>query len=201
MIAHLRGTLVSKTPAELIIDVHGVGFHVSIPLSTYEALGAVNEPVTILTHFHVREDAMQLFGFATEAERELFRSLLSISGIGPKMAQGILSGLRPAQLKQAIVAGDLQALTAIPGVGRKTAERVVLELRHSLGALDLEEPAVVPTSAQLKIQSEAMVALMALGYTRPSAEQALRAAGAARGGKNLSVEELITLVLQKAAKQ
>lgn len=201
MIAHLQGKLVSKSPAELIIDVHGVGFQVSIPLSTFEALGAPNELVTVLTHLHIREDVMQLFGFATEPERELFRSLLSISGIGPKMAQGILSGLRPAELKQAIVAGDLHALTSISGVGRKTAERIVLELRHKLGSLDLEEPAVVPTSAQRKIQTEAMVALMALGYTRASAEQTLRSIAAAPGGKDHSVEELITLALQKAAKQ
>lgn len=201
MIAHLKGTLVSKTPAEIILDVHGVGFRVNIPLSTFERLGSPGESVSILTHLHVREDAMQLFGFLTDAERELFRNLLSISGIGPKMAQGILSGLRPAELREAIVAGDIHALTSISGVGRKTAERIVLELRHSLGSLGLEEPAVVSTSAQRKIQSEAMVALMSLGYTKSNAEQALRSVTAAGGRANLSVEELLKLALQHAAKK
>ncbi len=201
MIAHLHGTIVSKSPTELILDVHGVGFQLSIPLSTFEVLGVPNSQTVILTHLHVREDAMQLFGFATEAERELFRSLLSITGIGPKMAQGILSGLRPAELKQAITAGDVRALTSISGVGKKTAERIVLELRDKLGPLEIQDRGPVPTSAQLKIQSEAMVALMSLGYTRATAEQTLRAIMARAGGKSLSVEDLIKQALQKSTPQ
>ena len=201
MIAHLLGTIVSKGPTELILDVHGVGFQLSIPLSTFEALGPPNSQATILTHLHVREDAMQLYGFATEAERGLFRSLLSISGIGPKMALGILSGLRPAALKEAIASGDLRALTSISGVGKKTAERIILELRDTLGAIEIEERGIPATSAQLKVQSEAMVALMSLGYSRATAEQTLRAVMVKAGGRSLSVEELITRALQKSTPQ
>lgn len=201
MIAHLQGTILAKSPAELVIDVHGVGFQVSIPLSTFEALGAVNAEVTILTHLHVREDAMQLYGFATEAERGLFRSLLSISGIGPKMAQGILSGLRPPELREAIAAGDLHALTSISGVGKKTAERIILELRDSLGPIEIEERAAAPAGAQMKMHTEAMVALMSLGFTRATADQALRAIMAQPGGKGLTVEELIKRALQKTSPQ
>jgi Holliday junction DNA helicase RuvA len=201
MIAHLQGTIVSKSAGELVLDVHGVGFQVSISLSTFEALAGPNDRVTILTHLHVREDAMQLYGFATDGERELFRNLVSVSGIGPKMAQGILSGLRPAELRTAIASGDLLALTAISGVGRKTAERIVLELRHKLGALEIAEPAVVHTSAQRKMHSEATVALMSLGYSKANAESALRAAASSAGAQDLSVEELITRALQQASQQ
>jgi Holliday junction DNA helicase RuvA len=198
MISHLQGKLAAKSPTEIILDVHGVGFQISIPLSTFEKLGELNGQTTILTYLHVREDALLLYGFATEAERELFRHLLSVSGIGPKMAQAILSGLKPVELQEAIVTGNLHALTSISGVGRKTAERIVLELRHKLGKMEIEEPAVIPSSAQLKIRSEAMVALMSLGYTRAGAEQALRSVISSSSRKDLSVEELIKQALQQA---
>jgi Holliday junction DNA helicase RuvA len=201
MIAHLQGTITAKSAGELILDVHGVGFQLSIPLSTFETLGAPGDKVTVLTHLHVREDAMLLFGFATESEREIFRSLLSVSGIGPKMAQVILSGLRPAELRDAIVRGDVLALTSISGVGKKTAERIVLELRETLGAMEITGPAMPASSLQMKSRSEAAVALMALGYTRQAADAALRAASEAARGADLPVEELIKRALQQAPKQ
>ena len=200
MISQLRGTIIRKDPTELILDVNGVGYQVIIPLSTYEQLGQSDGVVTILTHMHVREDLMQLYGFATEAERELFRLLISVSGIGPKMAQGILSGLSPSELKNAIVSNNLVALTSISGVGRKTAERIILELRHKLGKIETSEPAVVPTSSQLKVRSEALVALMSLGYQRSSAEKALRTVLSEASGMELSVEELIKRALRHASK-
>ncbi len=154
----------------------------------------------MLTYLHVREDLMQLFGFATEQERELFRLLISVSGIGPKMAQGILSGISPTELRAAILEGNLFALTSISGVGRKTAERIVLELKSKLGKLDfVPETAVTPTSLQMKARSEALVGLMSLGYTRASAEKALRAALNESANKDLSTEELIKRSLHRAA--
>ena len=133
MISALRGTLISKSPTEVIIDVHGVGYGISIPLSTYERLGETNAQTTLLTYLHVREDIMQLYGFFTEEERSLFRLLISVSGIGPKMAQGILSGIPAGDLKNHITSGNIGALTTIPGVGRKLGERLVVELRDKIG--------------------------------------------------------------------
>jgi Holliday junction DNA helicase RuvA len=200
MIAHLRGKLTQKSPTEIVIDVNGVGYVVSIPLSTFEKLDHTGDQVEILTYLHVREDAMQLFGFATEPERELFKLLISVSGIGPKMAQGILSGLSAADLREAILTGNIIALTSISGVGRKTAERIILELRTKLGRIDFIETVETPTSTQLKARSEALVALMSLGYTRANAEQALRTVINTSLRKDLSVEELIKQALQHATK-
>ncbi len=202
MISYLRGKITQSSPTELTIEVNGVGYLVYIPLSTYERIGQNDqEMTTILTHLHVREDLMQLFGFATEQERELFRLLISVSGIGPKMAQSILSGISPADLRAAILEGNLLALTSISGVGRKTAERIVLELRSKLGKLEfVPESATTPTSLQMKARSEALVGLMSLGYTRASAEKALRAVLNESPNKDLSTEELIKRSLRHATK-
>lgn len=200
MIAQLTGRLVRRSPTELVIDVNGVGYSVNISLSTFGSFQHSDGAVTILTYLHVREDALQLFGFATETERELFRLLISVSGIGPKMAQGILSGLNPAELRDAIAAGNLAALTSISGVGTKTAERIVLELRNRLGRTEAAEPGVVPTSAQLRTRSEALVALMSLGFTRQSAEKALQSVALETNHQNFTVEELIKRALHHAAR-
>jgi Holliday junction DNA helicase RuvA len=200
MIAQLTGRLVRSSPTELVLDVNGVGYSVHISLSTFGAVGQAGESLTILTHTHVREDLLQLYGFATETERELFRLLISVSGIGPKMAQGILSGLNPVELKEAIASGNLAALTSISGVGTRTAERIVLELRNKLGKTEAAESGLVPTSAQLKARSEALVALMSLGYSRPSAEKALQTVVREADRQNLTVEELIKRSLHHAAK-
>ncbi len=196
MISYLRGRIVSRAPTELVIDVNGVGYAVTIPLSTYEKLQQADGQATILTYLHVREDIMQLYGFATEIEREIFRLLISVTGIGPKIAQGILSGLSTAEIREAIGSGKISALTAISGVGRKTAERICLELRDKLGKA--KEPPLAATSAQLKSRSEAIIALMSLGHTRSGAEQALRQVLAEEG--DLPVEEMIKRALHHASK-
>lgn len=193
MISFLDGVLVSKSPTEITVDINGVGYAVNIPLSTYEKLDGINQRVKIFTHLHVREDAMQLYGFATEAERGLFRLLISVSGIGPRIAQGILSGMGAGELKQAILTGNVAALTTIQGVGRKTAERIVVELKDKLGKV--EETSGVPQSG---IFSEALGALVSLGYTRTTAEAALRAV--LRESKDLPLEELVKQALRHTSK-
>lgn len=201
MISHLRGKLVQKSPTEITIDVNGVGYQVHIPLSTFEKIDKLDGEVIILTHMHVREDAMILFGFATEAERDLFRMLISISGIGPKIAQGILSGISTNNLREAIQLGSVEVLTSISGVGRKTAERIVLELRSKLGKIDFAESNLTPTSHQLKARSEAIIALMSLGFNRTNAEQTIRTILSESVNKELSVEELIKMALHHSSKQ
>lgn len=196
MISLLTGTLVHKSPTELVVDVNGVGYSVHIPLSTYEQMEHVGGAVKLFTHMHVREDAIQLFGFATEHEREFFRLLISVNGIGPKMAQGVLSGLSTAELREAILRGNITLLTSIPGVGRKTAERIVIELRDKLGREATAAPELPSTAKQMKIRAEAAVALMALGYSRASAEKALLAVIRESAGKEHSTEELIRLALR-----
>ena len=200
MISYLQGKIVQKNQTELIIDVNGIGYTVSIPLSTFEKLEHTEGQVKILTYMHVREDIMQLYGFATETEREIFRLLISISGIGPKMAQGILSGLSTNEFKQAILDGNIAALTSISGVGKKTAERLIIELRDKLGRTETSETNVVPTSKLLKARAEAAIALMSLGYSRQDADRVLRAVSERSGGKDLSVEELIKAALRYASK-
>ena len=196
MISFLRGTIVRKAPAEVVVDVNGVGYAVSIPLSTYEQLPARGE-ATILTWLHVREDLLQLCGFATEAEREMFRHLLGVTGIGPKMALAILSGLSVAGLRDAIAAGDEAALCAAPGVGRKLAARIIMDLREKIGKGAGPAAGHVPgTSGQMKLRSEAIVGLMALGHSRAAAEQALRRVVAE--SPDLPVEELIRRALNLA---
>ncbi len=199
MITSLRGTLASKTPTEAVLLVNGIGYSVSIPLSTFEVLGEVNSTLSLHTYLHVREDALQLYGFATEAERDAFRLLISVSGIGPKMAQGILSGISVADLRSRIAEGNTAALTTIPGIGRKLAERLVVELRDRLPRLE-SGPSLLPpgTADQTRIRSEALLALTSLGYTRAAAEKALRAALQETNG--VSVEELIKAALRQTAK-
>lgn len=197
MIASLNGTLKRKSPTELLVDVNGVGYAVSIPLSTYSSIGEINAPVILLTHLHVREDAMQLFGFATEGERHLFKMLISISGIGPKIAQGILSGISVAEIRQHIAAGNVSALTAIPGVGKKTAERLVIELRDRIGKVELSpESSSGIADVNTQARNEALLALTSLGYNRPAAEKAIRLALKDTGGAMPTVEELIKKALK-----
>jgi Holliday junction DNA helicase RuvA len=140
MISTLQGTLLSKTPTELVIDVGGVGYGVQIPLSTFEATGDVGSTVKLHTHLHVREDVLQLYGFASVQERTVFRMLVSVSGVGPRMAQGILSGSSVSEFKSHITQGDFSALTAIPGVGKKMAERLIVELREKVERAESEPP-------------------------------------------------------------
>ncbi|MCB2205893.1 Holliday junction branch migration protein RuvA [bacterium] len=196
MIAFLHGTLAAKEAVSAIIEVAGVGYEVHIPLSTYEKLPATGQEVQLLTHLHVREDAMQLYGFATEMERALFRKLQSISGIGARMALNILSGAAPDALRERVINGDVAALTRIPGIGRKTAERIVVELRDSFMRESSSE-ALKTGDKTAVAREEALMALQALGYPRATAEKAI--AALQRSGENApeSTSELIKLALKQ----
>ncbi len=198
MIALLKGILVSKSPTEIIVDVNGVGYHAHIPLSTFEILGEVETQITILTYLHVREDIMQLYGFATEDEREFFRLLMSVSGIGPKMAQGILSGMSTSELRSAITDGNITALTSISGVGKKTAERIVIELRDKLSKSAAPSSAVIPSGKHLHIRNEAVNALMSLGFQKSSAEKSVAEVMKELPEHQISVEEIIKVALRSA---
>lgn len=203
MISHLRGKITRISPTEMVIEAGGVGYQVNIPLSTYEKF---NKPgtgeITVLTYLQVREDAMTLYGFGTEAERDLFKQLISVSGVGPKIAQGILSGIGANQLREAITSENVSMMTSISGVGRKTAERIILELKNKLGKMEFEGDPSPPSSHQLKARSEAVIALMSLGFNRQSAEQAVNSVMSDQTNKDLSVEELIKTALHlSAAKQ
>ena len=169
MIAHLTGTLHEKQLQRLIVDVGGVGYDVLVPLSTMYAIGEPGSRITLRIHTHVREDALQLFGFATALEQTLFERLISVSGIGPKVGLSVLSGIEPAELTRAIRSSDLARLTRIPGVGRKTAERIVLELRDRLPDTGIAEPAASKPGDD--VRDDLLSALTNLGYQRASIEK------------------------------
>jgi Holliday junction DNA helicase RuvA len=175
MIGHLRGQLVLKKPNVIHIDVHGVGYEVFIPLTSFYELPAEGSEVTLKIHTHVREDALVLFGFHTQREKDFFLKLISISGIGPKLAIGILSGARVEELAQAIAESNLARLTAIPGVGRKTAERLVLELKSQIMPfLVSEQVEAARDGGRLSaLEEDILSALVNLGYPRAAAEKAL----------------------------
>ena len=192
MITFLQGLLAGKEPTRAVIDVNGVGYEVTIPLSSYERLPAVDAPCRLLTHFHVREDAQELYGFATAAERELFRLLLAVSGIGPKTAMNALSGMSVREMKAAIVTSDVKRLTRIPGIGKKTAERIVLELKDKIDpgeALEAASGGAAAAPADLK-QRDAILALVSLGFKQADAQKRVLDA-AAQAGRDVPVEELI----------
>jgi len=199
MIASIRGTLVSKSPTEVIVDAGGIGYSVNVPVSTFAVLGEVNGPVTLLTYLHVREDALQLYGFSSEDERSTFKLLISVSGIGPKMGQTILSGITVPELRQHILSGNFGALTTIPGVGKKLAERIIVELRDKIGKTDTEQP-LASSDRQSHLRSQALLALTSLGYSRVVAEKALLAAARETGGEGISIEALIKASLRHTAK-
>ncbi|HEV8318810.1 MAG TPA: Holliday junction branch migration protein RuvA [Vicinamibacterales bacterium] len=174
MIAFLRGRIIDKHPNRLIVDVHGVGYEVHVPLSTYYEIGEEGAEVSLRVHTHVREDALQLYGFLSVLEKEVFERLIAISGIGPKLAVAVLSGIAPAELVGAIERSDIARLTAIPGVGRKTAERIVLELRDRLHHLVVVSAAGVAEAAPAdRLRDDLVSALLNLGYHRPLAEKAV----------------------------
>jgi len=198
MIAHLQGTLASKTVEQAVIDVHGVGYAVSIPLSTYYTLPSLKAPVTLLTILHVREDVMRLYGFATEDERILFELLTSVSSIGPRLALNMLSSIPAPELHQSIAHSDVTRLQTIPGIGRKTAERVVLELKEKVGrvALAASLDAGAATLDIDHVLGDVVSALLNLGYKRPEAEKAVKGARAAANG-DLALETLLKDALQQ----
>lgn len=177
MIGHLRGTILEKHPNEVIIDAAGVGYEVQIPISTYTALPALGAAVSLRIYTHVREDTFSLFGFATPEEKAVFERLISVSGIGPGLAIKVLSGLATADLIAAIRSGDVVQLIRIPGVGKKTAERIVLELKDKLAGVDAAGKPVTATEAGpafSEIDRDVLSALQNLGCSRQSAEEALR---------------------------
>jgi Holliday junction DNA helicase RuvA len=199
MIGFLKGRLASKQPPSLMVDVNGVGYELEAPMSTFYGLPATGEPVALYTHLVVREDAHILFGFGTESERRLFRGLLKVSGVGPKIALGILSGASVEDFLRIIEAEDIAMLTRIPGIGRKTAERVIIEMRDSVQKLAVPAPreAGAPMiSAATSPQTEAFAALVALGYKPPEATRLLKAADE----PGLSTTEIIRRALKSAAK-
>ena len=179
MIALLRGVLVEKHPNQAIVDVAGVGYDVTIPISTFSVLPEVRQNVELRIHTHVREDAIALFGFATPREKGLFEKLITVSGIGPSLAVKTLSGLAVDALVNAIRAGSVEQLVRIPGVGKKTAERIVLELRDKLDTIGGPAPAGTAPVVFDAVESDVISALTNLGLARPAAETALRKARAA----------------------
>ncbi len=175
MIGYLKGQLLSKKPNLILLDVQGVGYEVHIPLTSFYDLPGEGSGVALKIHTHVREDALILYGFCSQREKDFFLKLISISGIGPKVAIGILSGARVEELAQAIAEGDLARLTTIPGVGRKTAERVVLELKNQIAPFLLAEQTQQTQGASRTdgLEEDILSALVNLGYPRASAEKAL----------------------------
>ncbi len=198
MIAHLRGRLLEKQPNRIIVDVNGVGYDVSVPLSTFYNLGEIGSEIGLRIHTIVREDALALYGFATRLEQDLFERLIGVSGIGPKVALAVLSGIEPPDLVRAIERGDLARLTAIPGVGKKTSERIVVELKDRLPRA-APAAAVSPSSADgAPLRDDVLSALVNLGYHRPLAEKAVDAAiGAAPVG---DFERTLRQALRELAK-
>ena len=193
MIAHLRGRLLSKHPNQAIVEAGGVGYDVTITIPTFSDLPASGSEVALFIHTHVREDALALFGFLRAAEKQLFEKLLQVSGIGPKLAITILSGMPATEMVGSIRSGDVARLTRIPGIGKKTAERMVLELRDKLEAFG-EAPA--PKLAT-PVEEDVLSALVNLGYQRAVAERALAAAG---NGKSGSFEVLFREALSALSK-
>ena len=199
MIGFLKGRLASKQPPSLMVDVNGVGYELEAPMSTFYGLPATGEPVALYTHLVIREDAHILFGFGTDSERRLFRGLLKVSGVGPKIALGILSGASVEDFLRIIEAEDIAMLTRIPGIGRKTAERVIIEMRDSVQKLAVpapREPGAPSVFATGSPQTEAFAALLALGYKPPEATRLLKAADE----PGLSTTEIIRRALKSAAK-
>ncbi|MDQ2640608.1 MAG: Holliday junction branch migration protein RuvA [Pseudomonadota bacterium] len=191
MIGALAGVLAEKEPPRLLVDCHGVGYEVEVPMSTYLTLPPVGSSVRLRIHHVLREDASLLFGFTTAEERELFRALLKVNGVGPKVALAILSGVSAADFRAAIAAEDTAALTRIPGVGRKTAERLLVEMRDHFR----DAPALPGGSRTLPPREEALQALLALGYKAQEAQKMLEKAGT----EGASTEDLIRGALMGAA--
>ncbi len=190
MIGRLKGVLLEKNPPQVVLDCHGVGYEVNVPMSTFYNLPGLNTEVALLTHFVVREDAQLLYGFATAAEREGFRQLIKISGVGPRTALSVLSGMSVGELAQAVTLQEAARLVKVPGIGKKTAERLLLELKGKLGA-DIGLPSTLANDAQ----SDILQALLALGYSDKEAALSLKALP-----PDVGVSDGIRLALKALAK-
>jgi holliday junction DNA helicase RuvA len=202
VIAHLRGTIHEKHPNRIVVDVNGVGYDVFVPLSTFYGLGDAGASIALRVHTHVREEALVLYGFATLVEQELFERLIGISGIGPKVALAVLSGIEPQDLIRAIERGDVARLTAIPGVGKKTSERIVLELKDRLPRAVAIAPATADQAPQPSVvRDDVLSALVNLGYHRPLAEKAADAAVKTLGSSaEVGFERVLRQALRELAK-
>lgn len=195
MIALLRGRILEKHPQRVIVDVGGVGYDVQVPLSTFYGVGDAGSDVSLRVHTHVREDAIALFGFATPLELELFERLIAINGVGPRLALAVLSGIEPAELVRAVRLQDVARLTTIPGVGRKTAERIALELKDRLPK-GLQVDVMKPRAPEEELKDDVLSALLNLGYQRAAAEKVIDKA-AADGG---SFQDVLKRALRALAK-
>lgn len=201
MIGQLRGKIIEKHPPELIIDVHGVGYAVFAPMSTFYQLADHDQEITLFTQLIVREDAHQLYGFINKAERSLFRTLLKVNGVGPKVALAILSSTEPNAFVQSIIDNDTAALVRLPGIGKKTAERLVIEMRDKLQDWFADLPAYASDQLQstqeptLSTYNEAISALVALGYKPAEAQRAVKSVNE----QNLTIEGLIRQALRQMA--
>lgn len=192
MYSYISGTLIEKSPTHVVIDAHGVGYELIVPISTHQKLPTAGQNVKLLIHFVVREDAQILYGFSTEEERELFRLLMSVSGIGPKMAITILSGIGISELKQAIVDGAVPVLTAISGIGKKIAERLVVELREKVILEDRRIDHHKTGGQKNALVEDSVKALVSLGYGKQSAKEAVQKVLSAHPHhEKMKVEELI----------
>ena len=199
MIGQLRGVLIDKRPSQVLLDVAGVGYQVHIPLSTFYSLGELKDEVSLLIHTHVRDDALLLYGFLTAREKHFFELLISASGVGPSLALKILSGMSVDDLIPAIRAGDLLQLTRIPGVGKKTAERIVVELRDKLAQMEAAEPE--RPAAKGGLAADVVSALLNLGYDRRAAEKATEdAQSRSLGSGGTSFEALLRASLQNLSR-
>jgi Holliday junction DNA helicase RuvA len=200
MIGFLKGRLAAKQPPMLLVDVNGVGYELEAPMSTFYSLPAAGEPVALFTHLVVREDAHILFGFGSDSERRLFRALLKVSGVGPKIALGVLSGASVEDFLRIIEAEDVAMLTRIPGIGRKTAERIIIEMRDNVQKLSMPAGGTAMNAlnpgAAATPQNEAFSALIALGYKPPEITRLLKAADE----PGLSTTEIIRRALKSAVK-
>jgi Holliday junction DNA helicase RuvA len=199
MIAFLRGRVITKQPNRVVVDVAGVGYDVHVPLSTFYEVGEEGADVSLRVYTHVREDALQLYGFLTDLERQVFERLIGISGIGPKLAIAVLSGMDSRELVVAVQRADVARLTGIPGIGKKTAERIVLELKDRL--TQLAAPAAIgttPVSTGDRLRADLLSALQNLGYHRPQAERAIDAA--LRASPDADFEHALRGVLRELMK-
>ena len=197
MIAHLRGRVLRKSPQEVVVDVAGVGYRVAIPVSTFYRVGEEGDELSLRIHTQVREDTLALFGFLTAAEQEVFERLIAVAGVGPKLAVSILSGIEVGDFVSALRANDLARLTRIPGVGKKTAERLVLELKDKLPITLAGEAEATAPAAPASPKDDLLSALANLGYSRPEVERAVDRALAEDGAGRF--EDLLRRALQKVA--
>ncbi len=199
MIAYLEGKLIEKNPTHLILEVNGVGYSINIPVSSYASVGEVGQTVKVLTYQYVREDELRLYGFASGQEKALFELLISVNGVGPRVALGILSSISVEDFQRSVLAEDLDILTHISGVGKKTAQRLVVELKEKLGKVDLGVERGVEVKERIGVpgDEEAVLALVSLGYNKLDARKAVQKVNS-ESKESLPVEELIKRALKYA---